>query len=175
MRLTSRSSTLAALFLVLAAGAGHADAGETRKASIELSLINAVTSGIFDSPDWSLSVRGGYRLDERWGVESQLTYDSDTGLGDEWTLDLSARLALKDTRRLHVFAAGGAGWFRTDADPGVPAIYDDDSATLHLGLGLEYDLTERLYLRPDLRGRWLLDSELDDVEEELSVSLGWRF
>ena len=58
--------------------------------------------------------------------------------------------------------------------PGFGLSVEDD-LTGHLGLGVNIRLSERMYLRPDLRIRWLGSLEDSNADAETSLGLGWRF
>ena len=47
---------------------------------------------------------------------------------------------------------------------------------MHAGLGAEIGLTDRLYLRPEVRSRWSTDDlKFNDGLVSYSLGIGWRF
>lgn len=81
------------------------------------------------------------------------------------------------------FVYGGPGWAFAEAEAeirglGIPGGFDvgdsarEDSFTFHLGFGGRFPLGERMYWRPDLRGRWFTEGG-SSSDLEASVALGW--
>jgi hypothetical protein len=177
---------LVSTLVLVALSAPPVSADEEPRSSFELSLTDALAT-LLDDDERLATFRGVHRFRPRWAAEAALGID-DARFSDEWQLDLSIRYTFLRTRRLDFFVLGGPGYSWHDAsfatvltDPdGFPAVLTrearEDSATVHLGFGLEIDLTDRLYLRPEVRHRWLLASSFfDDEDTDLGVSLGWRF
>ncbi|MEM1203327.1 MAG: porin family protein [Acidobacteriota bacterium] len=131
------------------------------------------------SDDLDLTVyglRAHVRFNPRWAMEGSLTVqdglDSDD---DPLFFDLSARVTAYEWKSAEMFALFGAGFVDFDTRIFNTRI-SSTSATFHAGLGIQVDLNERLYLRPDLRYRW--GSDLDSIDDgitELTAALGWRF
>jgi len=47
---------------------------------------------------------------------------------------------------------------------------------LHAGIGAEIGLSDRIYLRPEVRGRWLTeDLNGENHLVDFSLGFGWRF
>lgn len=130
--------------------------------------------------------RGKFRLADRWAIEGSLQTEkvsfvtltqgsSFLGHADAFLTEFSARRDLKRGRRFELFAFGGPGYFWYDGEPDEIS-RRDTSAFLHLGLGLDIELTRRLFLRPDIRQRWFeKDQQGDDFQTQAQVSLGWKF
>ena len=117
------------------------------------------------SSEESLGLRGSYRFTSIWAVEGALSRLDDDG-EDAWIGDLSAKAYFLNSNRLDLYALAGAGLFR---------VVGEEETTLHLGLGAEIPLGDRAYLRPEARGRLLLDN-LDAVTfVDYSLGVGWRF
>jgi hypothetical protein len=114
----------------------------------------------------SYGLRGGYRFNNVWALEgtmARLNEDVDIGF-----VDLSAKAYFIDTNRFEIYVLGGAGVYNVEADY--------EKATLHVGIGAEIGLGQRVYLRPEVRGRWLADElKADEGLAEYSLGLGWRF
>lgn len=77
----------------------------------------------------------------------------------------------------------GAGWATGEIDiPGSTQKNSDDAFTINGGIGYDFNVTERFYLRPDVRFRWY---ELEgfgpeggtdnQLTYEAAFALGWRF
>ena len=149
-------------------------------------------SPLDDEPTFGL--RGSYRFSDRWGLEATL---GRAGLIDfAFTVDTNARFAELSAlwyatpgRRAEVFFFGGLGVtsfddeiriLRQDPDLGFRryesiSSTSEELATFHAGVGVFFTLVKGLYLRPDLRTRWLDNFADSDIDLEASVALGWRF
>ncbi len=144
----------------------------------------------------SVGLRGGYRFTDRWGLQGSLSrvesfdlYVPYVDFGVDATyLDASAVLFVTPRRKAELFFYGGVGVVFIDADAGirfhardfakhhtrVAVSASDEELTAHLGVGVNIKLTQRMYLRPDLRLRWL-GGDNDSTESETTLGLGWRF
>ena len=69
--------------------------------------------------------------------------------GQLWFGDVSAKAYLVETRPLRDLRPGRAGHLQGKS---FGETFNDD--TVHLGLGAEIGLCARVYLRPEVRGRW---------------------
>ena len=95
----------------------------------------------------------------------------------ETLLDLSTAWTFNPASRARFALFAGPGWAFFDAtsyNPGMPDDSgSDDSFTLHAGASLRIDLSDRVYVRPDVRARWI--DKLDDaIDYEASVGIGIR-
>lgn len=115
----------------------------------------------------SLSLRGSRSLGRRWAVEgSMLRFRG----ADIWIADFSAKRYLRDGRR--------ADWYLTFGPSALVFIEDvvggDIEPMVHLGAGTEVWLRQRLFLRPELRLRKLVESFDATTIYELTLGIGWR-
>lgn len=161
---TLLAATLAFLFAATGAEAQEADRGF----SLDLfgSYFIAESGGdTADEESWGL--RGSYRFTNVWALEAALATLRDDGT-DVYFGDLSAKAYLLQSSRFEGYLLGGVGLLRIDD-------LDDEETTLHLGLGAEVKLSDRAYLRPEVRARWL-EEDVDAVTfMEYSLGIGWRF
>jgi hypothetical protein len=113
----------------------------------------------------SYGARGGFRFNKVWALEGSLSRINDS---DVWFGDVSAKAYFLRVNRFEMYAVASPGLFKVSGE--------NPELTLHAGIGAEIGLTERLYLRPEVRGRWLA-KELDGDSGLLDYSLGigWRF
>ncbi|MEM7353429.1 MAG: outer membrane beta-barrel protein [Acidobacteriota bacterium] len=149
-------------------------------------------SPLDDEP--TVGLRGSYRFSDRWGIEGTL---GRAGLLDlAFLVDVNASFAelsavwyANPGRRAEVFFYSGLGvttfdneiFLPRDAEPGRflhhgrVQSFSQELATYHAGIGLHLSLFKGLYLRPDLRGRWIDNFSDSDVGVEATLGLGWRF
>lgn len=171
------SATTLFIFVFLTAP-GHAHAQEPTTDPVEEPFpgafddpknprVEVFLSSLFASSatEGSFGVRGSWHLKRRFALEGSL---SRLAVGiDIFLADFSTKYYLRDRGRTDVYAVGGLG-----------AIWADDfvntETTLHLGIGLEVDLTKRLYFRPEIRSRWFARAIDGTVIGDLSLGLGWR-
>ncbi|MDA8019559.1 MAG: outer membrane beta-barrel protein [Thermoanaerobaculia bacterium] len=117
-----------------------------------------------DYRETTYGLRAGYRSSNRIGIEASLGY-ADTDVADATFLDLSAKIYFgSEASKAQAFLFAGPGWADVDSD---------DVLTLNLGVGLDIRLSDRMFLRPDVRSRWFEHSEASDLEA--SLSLGFTF
>ncbi len=144
----------------------------------------------FDHDEFTYGVRGGFRFSDRWGLQGSLGRVElwDDG-GHFWDvdlnatfLDISAMLFVNPRSKAELFFYGGPGMAFFDIGVGGVGpgfIVWDDDFTLHAGAGLNVRLSDRMYLRPDVRVRWLgaFDDGFDDggTDFEATLALGWKF
>jgi opacity protein-like surface antigen len=89
---------------------------------------------------------------------------------DVYVGDLSAKYTFAQLESFSLYAVAGPGQVRiSDGD------FDVDEDTYHLGLGAEIPLGAKGYVRPDVRGRRYVDSDIDVTLVDYSVGFGWRF
>lgn len=169
-----------------------------------------VFGGIYEPEDADsteiFGLRGGYRFHPNFGFEASLGRvdladaipDDDGGFPLFVSADLQIDLDVLDLSfqwfptggGLVVF--GGPGWSRIDFDLEVD-VFDtvfrfsdsEDMLTAHAGVGYEWDLGERFYVRPEGRVRHFFGDDLDESEDssisyqstdwEATVTFGFRF
>lgn len=122
-----------------------------------------------DLDENQFGVRAAFPLSKRWQAEGRLTYLGPGDL-DLWLLDASIKYFFDDDGRSRWYLAGGPGTLFENLDD-----LGDTAWLFHIGVGTEIDLSDRLYLRPELLARWNEYSDLDTVAGDISVGLGWRF
>jgi Outer membrane protein beta-barrel domain len=158
---------LAAVFGLLLPAESHAQEAD-RGFSLDLfgAYLTAESGGdTAEEESWGL--RGSYRFTNVWALEGALSTLRDDGT-DVYFGDLSAKAYLLRSGRFEGYLLGGAGLLRIDD-------LDDEETTLHLGLGAEIKLSDRAYLRPEVRARWL-EEDVDAVTfMEYSLGIGWQF
>lgn len=139
-----------------------ADDNEQRQVELFLSSVfaNNITEGSF-------GLRGALQLRQRFHLEGSLSRLDDDRI-DLFLVDLSAKYYLKDRGRTEVYLVAGPGLFYSSD-------LDADELMVHAGVGAEFSIGHRFYLRPELRGRWFVE-QLDAVNiGDLSLGFGWRF
>ena len=187
---------LALASLIALLSSPPASAGEANFEIAAGAYVSGTTS--FVGEEALLGLRGGWRFTDRWGLQGHLSrvdlFDAVSPFvdidGDATFFDVSGVFFITPRRRAELFVYGGIGYARFDVEvgpirldlpyaspirlPGFGFTVEDD-LTGHLGLGVNIRLSERMYLRPDLRVRWLgnLESSVADVEP--SLGLGWRW
>ncbi|MEE8526581.1 MAG: outer membrane beta-barrel protein [Thermoanaerobaculia bacterium] len=113
----------------------------------------------------SFGLRGSLRVRNRFHVEASVSRLN--GRVDLFLIDFSAKYYLRD-RRTDLYLVAGPGLFYSSD-------LDADELMLHFGFGAEFTLGRRLYLRPEIRGRWLAEDLDAGTIGDLAVGLGWRF
>lgn len=119
---------------------------------------------------------------------------------EQRTYEASFLYAITPKKRGVLYAFGGVGWLQVDTtlsdlpDPegalseqerevleqtaaSVQSFFESlqgDSGTFHVGFGAKAH-ADRLYVRPELRVRWLEDCEDDCVHWEATLALGIKF
>jgi hypothetical protein len=122
-----------------------------------------------EASDQGYGLRGAYRFTSRWAVEAAL-YKVNEDEVDIFVGDLSAKVTLADLTSFSLYAVAGPGLVRIAVDD-----FDVDEETYHLGLGAEIPLGAKGYLRPDVRGRRYVDSDIDVTLVDYSLGFGWKF
>jgi hypothetical protein len=163
-------SAFALLALPLAAAAQEDDG--SRDASFEVfggpSAEYSSLSGV-TLHNRSFGLRGGLRVSRVWSLEAEDARS--TGRPIAYDGEVSAKAYLFQTDRFRLFALAG------------PGIHEEDrfgdtryTATVHAGLGGEIALAPRIYLRPEVRGRWPADHFSGRNHTlDYTVGLGLRF
>lgn len=135
-------------------------------------------------------LRGGYRFAPNFGFEASLgRVDLADALPDEddfldfFSSDLQAELYALDLSfqwfptgsGLVVFA--GPGWSRVDAELDITIFGEsfsfsdsEDILTAHAGVGYEWEVGERFYVRPEARVRRFFGDDEPEETEGLSIS-----
>ena len=80
-----------------------------------------------------------------------------------------------------VYAGPGFAFITLDgvvAGPGGPVVaftgLEDHSFTFHFGAGFKYDLKDNVYLRLASRLRYFEQREEDDLDQEVTIGVGWK-
>ncbi|MEM9554381.1 MAG: outer membrane beta-barrel protein [Acidobacteriota bacterium] len=178
---------LALLLSVLAQPATASDARNGIDLGVALTYVD-LESGSGDQFDiGAVLLRYHHRFNNSWGIEAALTAKDElaTAVQDPVFLDVSARWTFFENLRAEVFMLFGGGMLWSDEivtlPPTIfPPITDTRSreqATAHLGVGILYDATDRVYLRADTKYRRLIDffSPLEGGNFETSFGLGLHF
>lgn len=162
---TALLATLAAAVLGTLLAVAPAAAQEESNFQLEL-----VAGLLFDDEidENAYGIRAGYRLSERTWVEARLDH-IDVGSFEFWLLDASIKYFFDNWGRSRWYVLGGPGTtFRSLGD------IDDSGLLLHVGVGTEIDLTDRLFLRPEIVALWRED-DFDTLGGDASFAVGWRF
>jgi opacity protein-like surface antigen len=106
---------------------------------------------------------------------------------DVYTADINAVYNFSTGSRLTPYVTAGVGYAFANLDrpivgtfAGQPvSIDDEEGVTANLGVGLKYDLTDRVYARLDARYRYI-DKLVDRAEDslnggEITLGVGYRF
>lgn len=129
--------------------------------------------------DLSYGIRAGYRWSERAAFEATLgRFEGDIDFAavdfEVTLLDLSLAWTVNPGSGAELALFAGPGWAFVDVSSrafGLSA--SDDSATVHAGANLRFDLSDSVYLRPDARVRYFEESE--EADFEASLAIGFRF
>lgn len=158
------SGLFAAALFSLAVASPAAAQSEVRSPSFD--FFGARASGGSDSFNTeSYGVRGGFRFSNVWALEGSLSRGNGS---NSWDGDAAVKAYFLHAARFEMYAV---------ASPGViKASGENPKLILHAGLGAEIGLTQKIYLRPEVRGHWL-DTKLegDNSRVDYSLGLGWRF
>ena len=182
------ASTL--LTLALWATPAVADAGD-RRGGFEL-FYALPEDPITNNAEDAVGLRFRFPFGERWSVETSWSHrdgEEDFFFGIDLYggdfVDLSLRYDLIHSERLTFFVFGGPGWYSIDVpdyahifspfDFGFPAVKSEDGGSIHGGVGLEVRLSDRFYVRPDIRHRTLEGFDFEETTTETSFAVGWRF
>ncbi len=126
--------------------------------------------------DLTYGIRLGHRFSDHLGLEATLgRYETEVFFVDVEAIfvDLSLVFCTNPGDNAEFLIFGGPGWAFLEADAGFMEA-TDDSLTAHLGAGLKIALGEKIYLRPDVRGRWFEEGD-GGIDLEVSLGLGFRF
>lgn len=164
-RIFHPSSLLIAAVFALAAASPASAQSEVRGSYFDLFGARVESTSGDEFHTESYGARGGFRFNNVWALEGSVSRIKDT---DVWFGDLSAKAYFLHLNRFEMYAVASPGLFKVSGE--------DPRLTLHAGIGAEIALTERLYLRPEVRGRWLAkELDHDSGLVDYSLGLGWRF
>jgi opacity protein-like surface antigen len=130
-----------------------------------------------DSGTWFGGIQGRIWLLEILGVEAAITFHSnELEDGDvrmtQFPVQVSAILSPFGGWALRPYVIGGVGWYYTrfDFETNDRLGRDDDTDNVfgvHIGAGLEFDLTHSVGLNADVRYIWLDSDDFEDALEEV--------
>ena len=142
----------------------------------------------------NFGLRYGYDISRRLGFQFELwRYETDDSFTSGMTtasfdldlngIEISVYGFFVPEGRVTLFLFGGIGGiFATlDADISNPIFSaslrnaQDDSFTAHGGGGLRIQLGEHVYLRPDVRFRWIEQRDDDEIDTAYSLAIGFNF
>jgi hypothetical protein len=103
--------------------------------------------------------------------------------GDFTFLDFNAFYIFRPESRFHFTVGGGLGGAFASFDgrvtgPGATLIFDDytdESFTLNAGIGPVFRINDRWFLRLLNRYRWFEKREDDEVDQEITLGVGYVF
>ena len=148
------------------------------KASAEFYLGYYVPEDFNDEfMDLTLGIRGGMDFRDGWGWEGSLGRFETTVEAVDFEalfLDLSLLYEVNPADRVVFQVFGGIGYAGATAEFGGVS-EDDSSLTVNAGLALKVYASERVYVRPDVRGRWFEDCDESCFEWEFTLAVGFRF
>ena len=165
-RICQLSSMLAAALFSLVAASSATAQTDGRGAYFDLfgARVQSIGGGDSFHSD-GYGVRGGFRFNNVWALEGSLSRFNDSGVQFG---DLSAKAYFLHANRFEMYAVAAPGLAKATGE-GV-------HLSLHAGIGAEIGLSERAYLRPEVRGRWLTqDLNGDNHLVDYSLGFGWRF
>ena len=170
-------ATLLAFSLTPAVRAGEVNL------EISTGIFYSELDGGFLGDQAAIGFRGGYRFTDRWALQGSISrvelFDYGQSFvnfdGNATFFDVSGMFYLNPRSRAEVFVYGGIGAASFDLEVGGIFLGAPGTFTTHLGIGLNIRLTKLLYLRPDIRARWLGNFAGGAVDTESSIALGWRF
>ena len=134
--------------------------------------------------DYTFGARFGSRPSDNWGWEINvgmfdLNNDVDRpaagtiGDANAYLVDFSG-LWFPGGGNFALFA--GVGFASVDIDIiGTTTDASDDAITWNLGTAYFWNVTEKFYIRPDLRWREIQGDTYDDTDMEYSIGFGWKF
>ena len=168
-----RILSLLTLFAVLLPAAAMAQPGNGR-----FEIYGGIyrPEGLDDELTYGL--RAGYKLSDHFGIDGTagtFTVKEDPVEVDVILVDLSLKAYLSSGDKAQFFLFAGPGWAFLDASAFGIDVLSEDSLTAHAGVGLDLWLSDRLYLRPDVRGRWFEQADSNDLDWEASLALGFSF
>ena len=127
--------------------------------------------------DQTFGIRGGTDFRDRWAWEGSLgRFETTVGAVDleALLLDLSLLYQINPPDRVAFQVFGGIGYMGATAEIGGVS-EKDSSFTVNAGFTLKAYATERFYIRPDVRGRWVEACDESCFEWEFTLAVGFRF
>jgi hypothetical protein len=126
-------------------------------------------NGFTVNHDPTLGLRASHRLTQNFAVEAAATRTSDFFIA--WNYELSAKAYLLQRDHFGLFVLAGGGDERVSFEGSHSNV-----KTLHAAIGAEIPLSERTYLRPEIRSRWPTPSlSSADRTTDYTIGFGWRF
>jgi hypothetical protein len=117
----------------------------------------------------TIGVRSSYNFSRVWAVEAAISRSSDFLVA--YNGDLSAKAYVFQRTGFGLFALAGIGVQRNYLD----GLYGDEK-TIHAGIGADVALSDRTYLRPEIRYRWPTDHVNEEFRTtDFTLGFGWRF
>jgi hypothetical protein len=178
LKLVTAAALLAAALLAFAPATNAQELSH----GLEIAVGASYNSSAFDREEFDFStfgIRYRYHWTDRWGIEASYT-QQDQGLNAE-IYEISMRLGFYQNERVNVFAFVGSGWLSYEFlyplhQDSAPYLFSNDTVVLSSGIAAEVNLGDRLYLRPDFRGRYAFDifGPYDDFTTELTLAVGYR-
>jgi outer membrane protein with beta-barrel domain len=105
----------------------------------------------------------------------RLEFQEHPGEVDSTLVDLSLKAYLTPAGKARYFLVAGPGRAFVHASVIQPDVLSEDTFTTHVGAGVDLWLSDRLYLRPDVLGRWYKTSEGSNVDWQITFALGLAF
>ena len=134
--------------------------------------------------DYTYGLRFGGRVTEMWGWQvsgsvfdlnndGNRTFDGFAGDAKAYLIDTSIQW-FPGGGNFAVF--GGIGFGSVDIDlVGTTQDLSDDALTFNAGVSYLFQVTEKFYIRPDVRLRDFNGDVYDSLDTEASVGFGWNF
>ncbi len=109
-------------------------------------------------------LRGSVRFSDRWAIEGTLLRPTGGSLFGDFSVKEYHKV--KGRPVFYFLVGAGLVW---DSD------FEEQEVMVHLGLGTEIPLGQKVYLRPELRGRWFAEDLGAVTIRDFSLGVGWRF
>jgi len=119
--------------------------------------------------DDTLGVRASYRFNRVWAVEAAVSRVNEDLVF--WNDEISLKAYLLQRDHFGLFALAGPGLQRAKF-----AGSSYNAKTVHAGIGADFALSPKLYLRPEIIDRWPYDFLNNRYRTtDYSIGIGWRF
>jgi len=149
---------------------------------------------VFDDQG-TFGLRAGRMMTNRWGIGASIGAVSpdekpfsDPTLSGELDakfllVDVNVMVAFRAKKRVNMFLGGGLGGAIVSTDgqvtgTGGTVFFEDltkDSLTAHVGTGMIIALSKKVFLRPMVKYRWFEAREAEEIDQEVSLGVGFRF